>query len=221
MAALLQFVIEHEVWFTRILLVGAALMLLGFLFAAKDYYIYRREKSLLEDVAYVAMWRYGLAVVFFLVLAGGVQVVLRAAPDGHFVLSRLWNPQARSVIQTPTPTPTPIPVPNLIPTPTPTATPTPTPTATPTVTPTPTATPVPVLHAGGRARVLAETLNVRSGPGTKFDRVGVLLQNQEVDILGGPEEADGYRWWQIRTEEGISGWVAEGTGEVTWIEPLP
>ncbi len=79
MTSVLQFVAENEVWFTRLFLAGAFLMLLGFLFAARDYHIYRKEKSLLEDVAYVHMWRYGVAILFFLLLAGGVQVVKRAA----------------------------------------------------------------------------------------------------------------------------------------------
>ncbi len=221
MTRLLSFVIEHSRWLTVVTLSGALLMGLGWLYSLWDWY--RKRGTLLEDVAYVSMWRYATVCVLFLLAGGAVQVVTRAAPDGHFVLARLWNPQARPAVVTPTPTPTltPIPVPNLIPTPTPTVTPTPTPTATPTVTPTPTATPIPVLRAGGRARIAAETLNVRAGPGTNYDRVGVLFQGQEVAILEGPQEADGYRWWKVRGPEGLEGWVAQGTDEVEWVVPIP
>ncbi len=219
MERVLRFVIDHAHWLTVIALVGAGLMALGWAFSVWDWR--RKRGTLLEDVAYVAMWRYGVMCLMFLLAAGAIRVVERAAPDGHFVLARLWNPQAHPVVLTPTPTPTPIPVPNLIPTPTPTITPTPTPTATPTVTPTPTATPIPVLRPGGRGRIDAETLNVRAGPGTGHDRIGVLLQGQVVSILEGPQEADGYRWWKIRTEDGLEGWVAQGTDEVEWVVPIP
>jgi len=96
----------------------------------------------------------------------------------------------------------------------PTATPTPAP-ATPTpAPPTPTPTPVPdVLQVGGKATVNAEAgLRVRSGPGTNFDLVIMLPYGMVVDVIGGPERADSYTWWQIEfsTPEGQKsrGWVA-------------
>ena len=98
------------------------------------------------------------------------------------------------VQETPTPTPEP-------------ATPTPEP-------PTPTPTPPPdVLQVGGKATVNAEAgLRVRSGPGTNFDLVITLPYGMVVDVIGGPERADSYTWWQIEfsTPEGQKqqGWVA-------------
>ena len=218
MASVWRFVAENRSWFTGIFLVGAALMVIGWLVAWWDWR--RKRGTLLEDWAAVQMWRYASAAVFFLLLVGGVQLIAHAAPDGHFVLARLWAPEAHPVV-TPTPTPTPIPVPNLIPTPTPTVTPTPTPLPTPTATPTPTPSPIPTLGPGGKARVDAETLNVRAQPSTKAERVGVLLQGETVDVLGGPKEANGYRWWQVKSAKGITGWVAEGTDEVQWLVPIP
>lgn len=122
------------------------------------------------------------------------------------------------VIPTPTPTtlavaqpgeatftPTPEPV---TPTPTPEpATPTP---EQPTPTPTP---PADVMQVGSKATVNAEAgLRVRSGPGTNFDLVITLPYGMVVDIIGGPERADNYTWWQIEfsTPEGDKqqGWVA-------------
>ncbi len=95
-----------------------------------------------------------------------------------------------------TPTPTPEPV---TPTPEP---PTPTPTLAPDV-----------LQVGGKATVNAEAgLRVRSGPGTNFDLVIMLPYAMVVDVIGGPERADSYTWWQIEfsTPEGDKqqGWVA-------------
>ncbi len=105
--------------------------------------------------------------------------------------------------------------PTFTPTPEP-ATPTPTPEpATPTPeppTPTPTLAPD-VLQVGGKATVNAEAgLRVRSGPGTNFDLVITLPYAMVVDVIGGPERADSYTWWQIEfsTPEGDKqqGWVA-------------
>ncbi len=216
MRSLLTFVVAHHTWFTYAFLAGAGLMALGWLHAWWDWR--RRRGTLLEDVAYVAMWRYATAVGLFLLLALGVQGVVRVAPDGRVVWERLWRPAAALP---PTPTPTPIPVPNLIPTPTPTVTPTPTPLPTPTPTPTATPTPVPVMAPGGYARVEAETLNVRAAPGVQNERVGVLLQGQVVALLEGPQEADGYRWWRVRGPNDLVGWAAEGTEDTRWLVPVP
>ncbi len=218
MERVLRFIVEYHKWFTGVFLIGAAFMSIGWAIATWDWR--RKRGTLLEDWAYVHMWRYAAAVGFFLILVLLVQMTVRIAPDGHMVWQRLWRPEARPA-PLPTPTPTPIPVPNLIPTPTPTMTPTSTPTPSPTPTQTPTPTPVPVLHPGGRARVDTQTLNVRAGPGVGYDKVGSLLQNAEVSILEGPHEADGYRWWKVRGENGVEGWVAEGTKATQWLVPLP
>ena len=37
-------------------------------------------------------------------------------------------------------------------------------------------------------------------------------------VLDGPEEADGYTWWQVRTPDGAEGWAA-GTWLVLKTEP--
>lgn len=83
---------------------------------------------------------------------------------------------------------------------------------TPTPRPAPTATPEPVLTIGGTARVQAsdgDTLNVRSGPGRGFDIVTNLANDTLVTLTDGPQEADGFRWWKIRTADGVEGWAVE------------
>jgi len=90
-------------------------------------------------------------------------------------------------------------------TPSPTASPTPLP-PTPTPLP-PTPTPLPPTPLPPAPRLLAGDLgvNVRSGPGTQFERVGFLEPDAEAPIVG---QAQG--WWQIE-HGGRRAWVS---GEV-------
>jgi lipoprotein-anchoring transpeptidase ErfK/SrfK len=74
-------------------------------------------------------------------------------------------------------------------------------------TPTPTArvepaTPVPPTPAPPVIVAGAEGVNVRSGPGTDFDRVGVLDPGAEAGVIGRYVD-----WWQISYEDDV-GWVA-------------
>lgn len=97
------------------------------------------------------------------------------------------------------------------PLPTETATARPTPTVTPTETAIPTATstasPTPV-----RPNVQIDVnLNVRSGPGVDFERVGLLEPNTVVEIIGRNEDGS---WWQILypgDTEKIA-WISAGFG---------
>lgn len=93
-----------------------------------------------------------------------------------------------------TPTSAPTSAPTDAPTPTPTTAPTAAPTAAPTVVPTP-AVPVGV--------VVAETVNVRSGPSTDYPRVGSVVAGQ-VCALTGRNTAS--TWWQVSCPS-INGWV--------------
>lgn len=101
------------------------------------------------------------------------------------------------------------------------ATPTPEPTATPAA---PTPTPPPagagdVLRVGGQATVNADAgLRVRSGPGTNFDAVITLAPGAIVDVIGGPERADTYTWWQIRFPK-TEGGTAEGWAAGDFLDP--
>lgn len=89
-------------------------------------------------------------------------------------------------------------------TPTPEATPVPTATPEPTPQPLaeqPTVTPVPNL-----IKVTNDFVNVRSGPGTGYERVGQLTLNQVVPVTGKSEDG---AWWQIEFQGGPDGkaWV--------------
>jgi dipeptidyl aminopeptidase/acylaminoacyl peptidase len=55
--------------------------------------------------------------------------------------------------------------------------------------------------------VVAAALNVRSGPGVIYDAIDVLLQGEQVAIIG-HDPASG--WWQVQLPGGASGWVSGG-----------
>jgi serine/threonine-protein kinase len=108
------------------------------------------------------------------------------------------------------------------------------PTSTATATRLPTATPAPTLATcpgalasrigpGMQARVSASDprpVNVRSGPGTDFPRVGQAAVLTTLTVLEGPTCADGYAWFLVEYSAGQTGWVAEGD-DFYFIEPLP
>jgi len=78
-------------------------------------------------------------------------------------------------------------------------------------------TPIPQRSERGYMRVRGtkgEGLHLREGPGFASATVYLLPEGTLVKVLGGPVEADGYRWWQL-TYEGLEGWSAEA-----WLQPL-
>ena len=102
---------------------------------------------------------------------------------------------------TPTPKPTATSTPAVTVTPVsgPTATPTSAPTGTPSALATPTSAPP-------QAVVREGPLNVRTGPGTAYPRIGQLKEGTEVEITGRDEEST---WWQIAFAAGEEGrgWI--------------
>ncbi|HEX2622567.1 MAG TPA: tetratricopeptide repeat protein [Phototrophicaceae bacterium] len=63
-----------------------------------------------------------------------------------------------------------------------------------------------------------DKLNVRQNPGRVNDIVVQLEPGVVVTLIDGPQEADGLRWWKIRTPDGQEGWaVDEVDGEQTII----
>ncbi|MCS7220054.1 MAG: SH3 domain-containing protein [Anaerolineae bacterium] len=97
-------------------------------------------------------------------------------------------------------------------------------------TPTPTPVPKPTLGPGVKAMVVnsnPEGLVVRSGPGRGNPIRTVVRDGTVLEILPKPGDvneypvsADGYRWWRVRTETDLVGWVAQGDEVQLWLEPL-
>ena len=116
--------------------------------------------------------------------------------------------------------PSPQPTVGIVPTITPAALPTaafPTPTATTTPKPTPTPTLPTEITVGGHAKVVgaeADELSYRSGPGLNYARLSIVKDGTILEVLEGPEEADGYTWWRLEDEDGFIGWAADD-----WLEP--
>lgn len=72
--------------------------------------------------------------------------------------------------------------------------------AAPTATPAP--TPVPAT-----ATVGVDRLNVRSGPGTDFERIATGLRGEALTVL---DQEDNCAWLHVRIPDGTEGWVAGG-----------
>jgi hypothetical protein len=53
--------------------------------------------------------------------------------------------------------------------------------------------------------VMVQALNMRSGPGSSFEKVAVLDQGLRVPVLRGDDESG---WLMVRLAEGIIGWVS-------------
>jgi hypothetical protein len=73
------------------------------------------------------------------------------------------------------------------------------------------------LEVGGQARVINDdptsdtiTLTVRAEPGRDGAPLAQALEGDLLTIVGGPEEVDGLRWWQVEKAGGTVGWVVEG-----------
>jgi hypothetical protein len=67
------------------------------------------------------------------------------------------------------------------------------------------------LELGCQAWVTREgglSLRMRSGPGTSNSIVEKLPIGTQMEILEGPEQANGFPWYRVRTKGGSEGWVA-------------
>lgn len=90
----------------------------------------------------------------------------------------------------------------------------PTPTPIPTFTPAPTrdlAAPPESITVGYYARVAgtgSAGLTLRGGPSTLTTSLQNVAEGTVMQVIGGPEEADDFIWWQVRLLSGQEGWVA-------------
>ena len=54
-----------------------------------------------------------------------------------------------------------------------------------------------------------ENLNLRAQPALDGQVLKMLPPGEEITILEGPSQADGYTWWRMQTKDGIEGWAAD------------
>jgi hypothetical protein len=73
-----------------------------------------------------------------------------------------------------------------------------------------------VVSVGSRVKVIDTEglgLRMRAGPGLAHPTVATLHEGDALEVIAGPESADGFTWWQLRGEE-ATGWCA---GD--WLQP--
>jgi len=76
------------------------------------------------------------------------------------------------------------------------------------------ATPTGKFALGDRVRVIS-AVNVRTAPGTSNPKVthvnypGSMPMGSQGKITAGPQQADGYLWWRVEYDNGVTGWCIE------------
>ncbi len=63
-------------------------------------------------------------------------------------------------------------------------------------------------------------LRVRNQPSKTGQILLQLRDGAQFSVTGGPKCADGYLWWQIKTDNNVTGWVAEGDTSGYYIDPV-
>jgi hypothetical protein len=77
-------------------------------------------------------------------------------------------------------------------------------------------------QVGVQARVQTtnnDVLNMRSGPGLTFQRVGTIGNGIIVTLIEGPQDADGFIWWRVRLSNGSEGWVVSQADGINTLIP--
>ncbi|MCD4685852.1 MAG: hypothetical protein K8S97_07940, partial [Anaerolineae bacterium] len=143
-----------------------------------------------------------------------------------------------AVTLTPYPTPTAYPTSTPYPTPFPTITPFPTLTPFPTITPIPSTTPGSPMgtgceyaYAGGGGLPVAigdtaqvtqygAAVRLRTAPALTATQLAELMPGTQMEILNGYFCSQGYRWWEIRLDNGTQGYLADSDPGGYWIEAV-
>ena len=68
---------------------------------------------------------------------------------------------------------------------------------------------------------LVGELSVRALPGVSSPLVARARTNEQFNVVAGPQSADNYFWYQIRSDDGrVEGWAADGRDGERWLTPL-
>lgn len=67
------------------------------------------------------------------------------------------------------------------------------------------------IGVGATVRTTSANVNLRAEPGTGTNSLTQLAEGIELLVIGGPEEADDYTWWQVQGIEdtSVEGWLVE------------
>ena len=129
------------------------------------------------------------------------------------------------------PTASPIPPETPQPSPTPPRTLVPTPPPIPTLPPLPQAigsnicpdTQPSILMPGRKGRVSnesSESIRVRVEAGFQAKQVGLIPPGGYFHVIDGPRCEDSVAWFQVNAENGVKGWMAEGSSDEYWVQPI-
>jgi hypothetical protein len=66
---------------------------------------------------------------------------------------------------------------------------------------------------------LSLRLRIRESPGLSSNVITAMNRGTEMKIIEGPVCQDGYLWWKIQKDNGVSGWSAEGEPWMYYLEP--
>jgi hypothetical protein len=86
-----------------------------------------------------------------------------------------------------------------------------------------TAPPAGTIGVGGYVRVAAPAgLSFRQSASTGGALIQILDADTTLEVIGGPQQADGYTWWELRKmDDGVEGWSAAGTEDEAFLESAP
>jgi uncharacterized protein YraI len=79
---------------------------------------------------------------------------------------------------------------------------------------------VPTPAPGAPILTAAANLNIRSGPGIEFDKIGLILIGQSAEVVGISKDSE---WWAIKVPlaEGGRGWVTANFAQVGNAQEVP
>ncbi|GAB4407588.1 MAG: hypothetical protein Kow00106_00470 [Anaerolineae bacterium] len=63
-------------------------------------------------------------------------------------------------------------------------------------------------------------LNIRAEPNLAAQRIAQARPGETMQITGGPLCESGFLWWEVRLDNGITGWAAEGDQSAYFFAPL-
>jgi hypothetical protein len=79
-------------------------------------------------------------------------------------------------------------------------------------------------RVGDRVQVTMDAgqlLTIRSMPGTNSPQVTRATNGSQFTVIAGPQSANGFIWFQIRSDDGgTTGWAADGNNTTRWLSPL-
>ena len=61
---------------------------------------------------------------------------------------------------------------------------------------------------------------MRRQPGLDAPTELQLDPDTQLNVVEGPVEVDGYRWWKVSDGQDVNGWAAEGDNTDRWLTPL-